>query len=56
MILLTTSYLDGSHSEWYLTATIDVRVHHTKNVLKFLWDDQALQMIEKKLLTIFYNI
>jgi hypothetical protein len=36
----TTDTLDGRQSECDLSATIDVRVHNTKNVLKFLGNHQ----------------
>lgn len=36
----TTHTLDGGHGERHLDAAVDVRVHHTKNVLKLLRNNQ----------------
>lgn len=35
----STHTLDGCHGERHLDFTVDVRVHHTENVLEFLWHD-----------------
>lgn len=35
-----TNTLDGGHGEWHFDATINIGVHHTKNVLKLLGNNQ----------------
>ena len=42
MIRKSVTYLDGCQSEGNLSPTINVRVHHTQNVLELLWDYQRL--------------
>ena len=42
--------LDGGHGVQDANISIDVRVEHTKNVLKLLWHQQSLQTPTKNLI------